>query len=236
MPRHLLENVPVDQMEAAEFNRKPVGNGPFRFVRWKQHQEIVFEANPDFGGGRPHLDRVVFRVIPDQTAIETTFRSGQIDVVERLRFEDVASFRAEPEFQVHSFETRGYQFVGWNTRHPLFESADTRRAMTLAIDRQRILDALVFGEGKITAHPIMSLSPFYATDILPHPYVPEEAKAILSAQGWRDTDGDGYLDRDGRKFEFELVTNLGNQLREDTLVMIQDDLKRIGVSVIPKVR
>jgi peptide/nickel transport system substrate-binding protein len=236
MPKHLLEQVPAGEMEGAAFNRAPVGNGPFRFVRWKQQQEIVFEANPDFFDGRPWVDRVVIRVVPDQTALETALRTGQIDLVERLRFEAVGPLRADPNLQVFTVPQRGYQFIGWNTRNPLFESAAVRRAMTLAIDRQRILDALVFGEGKVTAHPVMSLSRFYAKDLAPHPYDPAEARRLLEAEGWRDTDGDGVLDRDGKRFEFELVTNLGNRLREDTLVMIQEDLRKIGVSLVPKVR
>jgi peptide/nickel transport system substrate-binding protein len=236
LPQHRLEGTPLDQMESAAQGREPVGNGPFRFVRWKRDQEIVFEANPEFPDGRPHLDRVVFRVIPDQTAIETAFKSGEIDVVERLRFSEVAALRQDPRFNVFTYAQRGYQFIGWNTRDPLFEEPETRLAMTLAIDRQRILDALVFGEGKVAAHPIMSLSPFYARDVDPHPYDPEKAKALLAQVGWKDTDGDGVLDRNGKKLEFTMVTNLGNQMREDTLVMIQDDLRKIGVSMKPQVR
>lgn len=236
LPKHLLEHVPIENMESAALGRAPVGNGPFRFVRWKRDQEAVFEANPDFVDGRPHLDRVVFRVIPDQTAIETAFKSGEIDVVERLRLSEVAALRQDPRFNVFTYEQRGYQFIGWNTRHPLFKSATARKAMTLAIDRQRIVDALAFGEGKVTANPVMSLSPFYAQDIAPHPYDPERAKELLAGEGWRDSNGDGILDRDGKKFEFTLVTNLGNQMREDALVMIQDDLRKIGVVAKPQVR
>ncbi len=236
LPKHLLERVPLDRMESAEFNHAPVGNGPFRFVRWKRDQEIVFEANPDFADGRPNLDRVVFRVVPDQTAIETGFKSGEIDFVDRLRFSEVAPLRRDPRFQVFTYGQRGYQYVGWNFREPLFADARVRRAMTLAIDRKRIVDALAFGEGKVTAHPVMSLSPYYASDIPPLPYDPVGAKALLAAAGWTDSDGDGVLDRSGKRFEFTLVTNLGNQMREDALVMIQDDLQKIGVIVKPQVR
>jgi peptide/nickel transport system substrate-binding protein len=236
LPKHLLESVPNELMESAEFNHAPVGNGPFRFVRWKRDQEIVFEANPDFADGRPHLDRLIFRVIPDQTSLETSFRSGQIDYVERLRFSEVASLRKDPRFQVFTYPQRGYQFIGWNRRDPLFSDSRVRRAMTLAIDRQRILDALAFGEGKVTAHPVMSLSPYCASDIPAYPYDPEGAKILLAQAGWKDEDGDGVIENGGTDFEFTLVTNLGNQMREDALVMIQNDLKKVGVAVKPQVR
>ena len=236
LPKHLLEDIPSSEMESAEFNRNPVGNGPFKFVRWRREQDMVFEANLDFPDGRPHLDRVIFRTIPDQTAIETAFRSGQIDVVERLRFETVQTFRDDPAYRVHSYPQRGYQYLGWNTTLEFFDTANERLAMTLAVDRQGLLDALVFGEGEVTAHPVMSLSPYYAKDLPAHPYDPERARELLAAEGWADTDGDGFLDQDGRKFEFRLTTNLGNQIREDVLVIVQNQLKKVGVSVVPEVR
>ncbi len=236
MPKHLLDAIPSAAMESAPFNRNPVGNGPFRFVRWKQAQEVVFEANPDFADGRPPLDRIVFRVIPNQTAIETAFLAGELDVVERVRLERVAAFRANPACRVYTYPGRGYQFIGWNLANPRFADARVRRAMTLGIDRQRIVAALVHGEGRVTAHTIMARSPFHASDIPPHPYDPDAAARLLDEAGWRDSDGDGIRDRDGLAFEFELVTNLGNQLREDTLVMVQDDLAKLGVRAVPRVR
>ncbi|MDP6528783.1 MAG: ABC transporter substrate-binding protein [Gemmatimonadota bacterium] len=236
LPHHLLGDVPAELMESASFNRAPIGNGPFRFVRWKRDRELVLEANPDHFAGRPWLDRIVVRVIPDQTAVETAFRSGELDIVERLRFSSVPGLREEDRYRVKTVPQRGFQFIGWNIQNPLFAESAVRRAMTMAINRQGILDALVFGQGKVTAHPIMSLSQAYATEIAPHPYDPTEASRILAELRWRDTDGDGVLDRDGQKFEFRIKTNLGNQLREDTLVMIQADLARIGIAATPEVR
>ena len=236
MPKHLLEDVPSAEMESAPFNLSPVGNGPFRFVRWRRDQEVVLEANPDFADGRPYLDRLVIRVIPDQTAIETAFRAGEIDMIERMRYETVDAFRRDPAVQVCTYPNRGYQYVGWNTRIPLFDTPEERLAMTLAIDRQELLDALVFGEGQVTAHPVMSMSPDYADEIPPHPYDPDRARELLAAQGWADHDGDGVLDQDGKPFAFKMTTNLGNQLREDVLVILQDQLRRIGVAVTPEVR
>jgi peptide/nickel transport system substrate-binding protein len=236
VPEHLLAGIPSERMESAAFNRAPVGNGPFRFVRWVANQEVVFEANPDFPDGRPRLDRIVFRVIPDQTAIETAFLSGQLDIVERVRFEAVARMRKEPGCRILTYPARGYSYIGWNLRLPMFADAEVRRALTLAIDRKGLVDAIAFGEGRVTAHPVMSQSPFYASDIPPHPYDPEEAKRLLENAGWTDRDGDGVRERGGRPFEFELVTNLGNRLREDALVVIQSDLAEVGVRVVPRVR
>jgi peptide/nickel transport system substrate-binding protein len=236
LPKHLLDSIPSEEMESAAFNRAPVGNGPFRFVRWRQNEETVFEANLDFADGRPRLDRIVFRVIPDQTAIETAFLSGQIDFVERLRFESVGRLRKDPKVQVLTYLQRGYTYIAWNQRLPLFAEPEVRRALTLAIDRQGLVDAVAFGEGEVAAHPVMMQSPFYAHDIAPHPYDPEEAGRLLSAAGFEDRDGDGVREREGKPFEFELVTNLGNGQRADALVVLQSDLAEVGVRVVPRVR
>jgi peptide/nickel transport system substrate-binding protein len=236
LPKHLLADIPSDRMESAGFNRAPVGNGPFRLVRWVANQEIVFEANVDFPDGRPRLDRIVFRVIPDQTAVETAFLSGQLDIVERIRFESVGRLRREPRCRILTYPARGYTYIGWNLRLPLFADPRVRRALTLAIDREGLVEAVAFGEGRVAAHPVMSQSPFHASDIPPHPYDPEEAKRLLAAAGWVDRDGDGVRERDGRPFRFELVTNLGNRVREDALVVIQSDLAKVGVRMVPRVR
>jgi peptide/nickel transport system substrate-binding protein len=236
LPKHLLEGIPSAEMSSAAFNRAPVGNGPFRFVRWRQSQETIFEANPDFADGRPRLDRIVFRVIPDQTAIETAFLSGQIDFVERLRFESIGRLRKAGQVQVLTYLQRGYTYIAWNQRLPMFADPNVRRALTLAIDRESLVEAVAFGEGAVTAHPVMTQSAYYAKDIPPHPYDPVEARRLLAAAGFRDGDGDGVLERDGKPFEFELVTNLGNRQREDALVVLQSDLAAVGVRAVPRMR
>ncbi len=234
MPKHLLEDVDPADMKNAEFNRKPVGNGPFKFVSWQPEQQVVFEVNEEFLLGRPHLDRVVFRVIPEQTTELTELLTGGIDYMRAIPPKEMARVESSDRAYSITYPTRSYTFLAWNTRNPLFEDPLVRRALTMAIDRKQIVDALLYGYGQIGVADVMPFQwPFHET-LEPWPYDPERAKAMLSEAGWTDTDGDGLIDKDGRPFRFSLRTNQGNDLREDIVVIVQNDLEKVGVDVQPR--
>lgn len=239
MPKHLLEKVPALEMKNAPFNRNPVGNGPFKFVRWKANEEVVFEANDDFSpslGGRPYIDRVVFRVLPEQTTQVTMLLTGQIDLMRAVPPQDAAKVEGSDVAQLVPYPDRAYVYVAWNARRPFFDTADERTAMTLAINRQEIVDALLYGYGAVAVTHASATSWALDKSIEALPYDPARAKELLARQGWKDSNGDGILDQNGRRFEFELKTNQGNDLREDMLVMIKNDLSQIGVVVKPVLR
>lgn len=234
MPEHLLEDVPPAEMRNADFNRNPVGNGPFRFVSWTANQETVFEANVDFVLGRPHLDRVVFRMIPEQTTQLTELLTGGVDFMRAVPPAEVARVKESDIASVLDYPARSYTFLAWNTQMPLFEDPQVRRALSMAIDRRQIVDALLYGYGQIATADVMPFQWEYNDAIEPWPYDPERAKQLLADAGWTDTNGDGVLDKDGRPFRFQLATNQGNDLREDILVIVQNDLAKIGIQVQPR--
>lgn len=234
MPKHLLEDVPVSEMRSAPFNQNPVGSGPFRFVSWTLNQQAVFEAYEDFFLGRPNLDRVVFRIIPDQTTQLTELLTGRIDYVRGLPPAEAETVEESPNARLISYPGRSYVYLAWNTRNPLFESAAVRRALTMAINRQEIVDALLYGFGEVARTDVMPFQWQYMEDLEPLPYDPEQAREILAEAGWADSDGDGILDRNGRPFRFTLETNQGNDLREDILVIVQNNLSQIGIDAQPR--
>ena len=109
-----------------------------------------------------------------------------------------------------------------------------RRALTLAIDRQGIVDALWGEFAQVASSPIVQTVWAHNRSIDPHPYDPERARQLLAEAGWRDTDGDGVLDKDGRSFRFEILNHTGNRQREDATVIAQGQLARIGVRAEPR--
>ena len=233
-PKHLLEGVPVTNMRNAEFNRNPVGNGPFRFVSWDANQQVVFEANQDFVMGRPNLDRIVFRIIPEQTTELTELLTGGLDLVRAIQPAEAARVENGDNTRLIAYESRSYTYLAWNTKNPLFEDARVRRAITMGIDRQQIVDALLYGYGRIAVSDVMPFQWQFAEDLEPWPYDPDAARRLLEEAGWADSNGDGILDKDGRPFRFTLETNQGNDLREDIIVIVQSDLRKIGVDVQPR--
>ena len=234
LPEHLLREVPRSELASSDFARNPVGCGAFRFSRWESQQFLELVANDDYFGGRPHLDRVVFRVIPDGTSLVTQLETGEIDVMQSVPPHEAARLAATRHLRIESFPGRNYTYIGWDSTNPLFASADVRRALGMAIDRQGIIDALCYGYARPIDGPIHPMLWAHHPGLPSLAYDPEEARRRLEAAGWRDTDGDGILDRDGEPFAFELKTNLGNQVRMDASVMIQSMLGRIGVRVEPR--
>ncbi len=240
VPKHLLEGIPSAEMRNAPYNRTPIGNGPFKFVRWKANQETVFEANDAFApslGGRPWIDRVVHRVVPEQTTEVSMVLTGQSDLMRAVPPQDAERVESSDAARLIAYPSRQYVFIGWNTRLPLFDTAKERTAMTLAINRQEIVEALLYGFGEVGASHYWNGQWAQDESLEPLPYDPERARALLAEEGWRDTDGDGVLDDgQGNRFEFELVTNEGNDLREDMLVVVKNDLAKIGVVAKPSLR
>ncbi len=233
-PKHLLEGVELTNMRNAPFNRSPVGDGPFRFVSWTANQQVVFEANPDFPLGRPNLDRVVFRIIPEQTTELTELLTGGVDMIRAVQPAEAARVENSDVARLVAYPSRSYTYLAWNTRNPLFADPEVRRALTMAIDRQQIVDALLYGYGTIAVSDVMPFQWQFDHDIQPFPHDPQRARQMLEGAGWSDSNGDGILDKDGRPFRFTLETNQGNDLREDIIVIVQSDLKEVGVDVQPR--
>ena len=233
LPKHLLEAIPPAELKNAEFNRKPVGNGPYKFKEWKAQQYIEIVANDKFYAGRPPIDRIIFKPIPDTESRVLQLRNGEVDFVERVPPRYARELERLSHLAPHVYPSRGYTYLGWNLKNPLFQSKRVRQAMTMAINRQEIIDALLFEYGEVCTGPISPIIWAHNPDVPDFPYDPEKAKKHLAEEGWADTDGDGWLDKDGQKFSFTLKTNKGNQIREDMVVIIQDMLKKIGVQVTP---
>ncbi len=234
LPKHILESVPPENMRTADFNRRPVGNGPFRFVEWVPQQKIELAANEDYFLGRPCLNRLIWKMIPDETSLLTQLGNGQIDLWPVVPTGPKSRVSDLPNVNVYRYPSRVYHFVCWQIADPLFADRNVRRALTMAIDRQKLIDSLLDGMGQPATGPIPSFLWAYDPNLRQIEFNPEEARRILAREGWMDHDGDGWLDKDGRRFEFEIITNGDNQLRADITVVVQEDLRRIGVKVTPR--
>jgi peptide/nickel transport system substrate-binding protein len=235
LPRHLLEAVPPQELARHPFTtRAPVGNGPFRFVERLPGQRWVFEANPDFPaelGGRPYLDRVVFRVIPEATTLLTELLTGGIDLYHQVRPEQAERIAGSRNARVTNAPGILWIYLGFNQRRPPFDDVRVRRALTLAIDRRQILDAVLAGYGSVANGTISPVRPQHDASAgaeLVHD--PERAHALLAEAGFTQRGDDGVLrDASGAPLRFTILTPQGYQDRQDMGQMIQSDLRRIGV-------
>jgi peptide/nickel transport system substrate-binding protein len=234
LPKHLLEKVKPEDMRNAPFNSNPVGNGPFKFKSWTPQQSVELVANDKFFKGRPHLDGIVWRVIPEWTSVLTQLSTGDLDMATQVPPSFYPTVEKITRDNIYSKPGRKYVYVAWNIVNPLFADRNVRRALTMAIDRQQLIDALLYGQGQVMSSPFPSSLWAHDPNVKPIPYDPEGAKRLLAEAGWKDTDGDGILDKDGKPFRFELLTNTDNTLRVDITVAIQSQLKKIGIDAQPR--
>lgn len=240
MPEHLLGDVPAAELRQHPFGtRCPVGNGPFVFADHRQNESWSFVANPWFPeglGGRPYLDRYVYRVIPEQTTLLSDLLTEGVDVYIGVRPDQVRRVEAAEHLDLINFTSRQYTYAGWNSRIPELSDRRVRRALTQGTNRREILDAVLRGYGEVANS---SVPPFhwayteeFADDL---PYDAERAKQLLDEAGWIDRDGDGIRENeDGLPLEIVLKYNTGNQSRQDIAEIMQAQLRDIGVRIVPQ--
>ncbi len=234
LPRHLLKDTaPVDLIRS-DLARKPVGHGPYRFVEWKSQTQITLESNETYFLGRPPIFRNVTRVIPDLATQFLELKSGSIDTMglepmQYLKQTDGKVFR--DNFVKYKYLGNGYTYLGFNFRNDLFKDVRVRRAITLAIDKSEIIEGVLLGLGQPATGPIKPGTWAFNPDVKKFSFDPEKAKELLKEAGYTDSNGDGILDKDGKNFEFTIITNQGNALRKKTGEIIQQRLSKIGISV-----
>jgi peptide/nickel transport system substrate-binding protein len=235
VPAHHLDTIPPARLRQAAFNKRPVGNGPFRFVEHRTNDRTVFEANPDFPeglGGKPYIDRIVYRPIPEATAQIAELTAGTADIILTPRSGDFAALAQQAGIRGMERPGRQYASVMWNGRIEPLNDPAVRRALTHAIDRQQILQTLREGYGELAVGPIGPYHWAYDPATRPVPFSPDSARALLAAAGLRDISSNGVLQLpDGRPFQIELKIPANSPMNRDMAEMIRSNLAAVGVRV-----
>lgn len=233
VPRHVLDTVPAELMRQSGFNAAPVGNGPFRFVSHRSGDRWVFEANTEYPaslGGPPLLERLVLRIIPDNSAQVTEIRVGEVDVALEPRPEQVRQVAAREGIRVVLKPSREFSFIAWNGQREPLDDPGVRRALALAIDRQQLLDGLRGGLGALAASPVMPFHWAWADDLQPLPFDPGAALELLAGAGVEDRDGDGVLELpDGTDFALEIKLPASSDYHRDLAEAVRADLAELGI-------
>lgn len=242
LPEHLL-NKKALRKEALErgmdpntfsirqsrFNRHPIGCGPFVFREWKADQYIILDRFEQYWEGPPNYKEYVFRIIPDLLTQEMEFYAGTVDSYS-VQPHQVARLTQDPRFQSFSGTSFGYTYIGYNMRREPFKDRRVRLALSMAINVDEIIRYVLYGQGERITGPFVKQTDYYNHNIKPVPYDPEGALALLAQAGWR-RNKEGWLEKDGKRMQFTLITNSGNDLRKAVLAIAQDAWKRIGIDV-----
>ncbi len=178
-----------------EFERAPIGSGPFRLVS-RAPDRLVFDAFDDYWEGRPHLDRVVLREVPDATVRALELRKGTVHlVISDLAPDVVARFRRDPDFQVVADPGAVYGYIGINLEDPILSDPRVRRALALSLDRQLLVDSLWHGLALVTETAMPPGHWARHEGLEPIPHDPAAARRLLDEAGYPDPDGDGPAKR-----------------------------------------
>jgi peptide/nickel transport system substrate-binding protein len=232
VPAHLFKE--SDDFNQNPIGRQPVGTGPYRLIKWDTGEQIVLERNENYWGAKPHLLRIVFKIITDATVALEVLKQGGLDYMGLRPIQwakQTESKRFQKQFNKFKYYLPNYSYIGWNLHQPLFQDRRVRLAMTMLLNREPILQKILFGLGTIVTGPFYVNSPDYDHSIKPYPYDPKAAVELLHVAGWDDHDGDGILDRDGLRFEFEFLISAGSKFAEQLATLFQENLKRVGIKM-----
>jgi len=229
MPEHILRN---EDLNKTKYSRSPIGTGPYKFKSWKAGQKIELVSNHDYFESRPYIDRYIYKIIPDEatTFLELQTQGVDMSLLTPLQFTRQTDNKVfKRHYNKFKYQSFGFTYMGYNLSDPRFQDVRVKRAINYAVNKKEIIDAIFFGLARITTGPFIPDSWAYNEAVIPVPYDPIEAKRLLNEAGWIDADGDGWLEKNGKKFEFTVLVNQGNAERQRTAELMQKQLKNVGI-------
>ncbi len=231
LPKHLLLG---QDLHSSAFVRNPIGSNYYKLDSWAHGENLKLSRNANSVLGQAKIDKLITRIIPDNSAQFLELMADNIDLMglDPIKYSRIIPARPELQQKLALYKELGnsYTYMGFNLKHKPFDDIRVRHAINYAIDKQEIIDGVYLGLGINIASPYKPGTRWSNPALTPYPYDPAKAKALLKQAGFVDTDGDGIVERDGKPFAFEIVTNQ-NKEREKSAVLIQRRLKDVGIDV-----
>jgi len=239
MPEHIWQGIAPSAWRGSEPARHPIGSGQYRFLRWIPKAAVEVIADTANYRGSPNLSRVIWTIAPDFPTAVTRFLSGEADFFEQLRPENLPEVAKHPELRTKQYRGLGYVFAQFNLRdpanhsrpHPIFGNHELRRALTMATDRVSIVRSVYDSLALPALGPTVRAYPTTDPNLPQIPFDLARARQILDSLGWRDANGDGVRERNGRPLQFSLAVPSTSKARVRMAVLIQEQLRQAGVKV-----
>jgi peptide/nickel transport system substrate-binding protein len=230
LPKHLLMG---QDIRTTSFARKPVGSNYYQLSQWNHGENLKLSRNPNSVLGQAAIDQLVTRIIPDNSAQFLELMADNIDSMglDPIKYSRIIPARPELKKNLNLYKELGnnYTYLGFNLKHKPFDDIRVRKAINYAIDKQEIIDGVYLGLGINIASPYKPGTRWSNPTLEPYSYDPEKARTLLKEAGF-SKNANGILERDGKPFVFEIMTNQ-NKEREKSAVIIQRRLKEIGIDV-----
>jgi peptide/nickel transport system substrate-binding protein len=228
----------LNSQEVSRDAKYVVGSGPYKLDKWITGQSVTLSRNDNYWNIKEFPNypaKIIFKTIQDQNAAVVAAKNKETDYMTVIQPIDFVENVKDPEqynLKKSLVTEPSYSYIAWNNKSPLFSDKNVRWAMSYAIDRQSILNSVVYGMGTLIQSPIFIKSKYYDSDLKVIPYDPAKSKELLAAAGWKDSDGDGILDKviDGKKMDFKFTfINNNNPKRKKVMLIIIQNLKQLGI-------
>jgi peptide/nickel transport system substrate-binding protein len=239
LPSHRLAALADTALHDAPAVRAPVGSGPFRFVSWTPRVSLELAANTGYYGGRPHLDGVVFAVAAQGATVAARLLAGEADFLEQLQPPDFAQLPADGRVRTQAYGGFDYLFLLFNQRdarapdrpNPLFADRAMRRALTMAVDRATLVRSVFDSLARPAIGPFARTQWTADTTLRGIPFDLAAASRLLDSLGWRRGGSDGVRQRAGQPLAFSVLVPASSRARQSAAVLLQAQLKAVGVRV-----
>lgn len=237
----LPEHVYAGQDLKAAAHSRLVGSGPYRLAEARAGERIILKREPAFWGAaipanrdRFNFDEIVFRAVTDAQTQFELFKRGEIDyyffMISKMWFTETDGLPFKngyiQKLKLENEIPQAPMSIAWNTRRPLFSDRRVRRALTHLMNREKWIQDLFYGAYVTATGPIATKSEFHSPKNTPLAFDPKKARALLAEAGWKAND-EGTLVREGRSFEFELLSD--SPALNRFLTLYQEDLKHMGI-------
>jgi len=252
IPRHVYAYKDAEEFNRRRFDGKEstdgfkdvvVSSGPYVFESWTPGREIVLKRNDRYFGQPGYFEKVCFRIVADETASMQMLKARELDRMslpaeQFLIAQKDAAIAEAYKLLKYSSPGSGYSYIAWNNKHPVFKDRRVRMAMTHLVPRERILKLVYKDLAQIVTGPFwpggsaeIKVALQYDKTIQPWPFHPAKALALLAEAGWRDTNGDGTLDKDGTAFKFQLLIPSGRQSTIDMASVVKEEMGKVGIGM-----
>lgn len=231
LPQHILGG--QKNISASSFNKAPIGTGPFMFKQWDQGEQLILDAYPEYNGNDgPYLEQIKFKFAQDQTVLVEMLEKGEIDILQDFSYALTDKISAVKGMEIVNLASLEWEHLDFNLNNRILQDKNIRQAIAYAIDRQEIINTVFGGQGEIAHTDIPSQSWAYNQNVKKYNRDLNKAKQLLEDSGWKDTDGDGALDKGGTKLQLRFSTSQGYISREQVQQLIVKQLNQVGIEVL----
>ncbi len=228
VPKHLYVGADI---RSGSFNFRPVGTGAFQFQEWTKDDQISLIANPAYFGGRPYLDKVVYKTYPGKTEAWAALLRGEVDMVSFMNIEDYELTKIDSQFKAYAVPIPDYYMVSYNIKDPFLEDLRVRQAIAFAVNREDIIKTVEKGYGVESVGPFYKTSWAFNSKVRSFSYNPLEALRLLKEAGWEDGNQDGILEKNDKWFILRMMVDSKNDKMKKMAMLIRQQLQEIGIRI-----